>query len=195
MRRSSILITTWVLIGAAGLAWAQKGKTPGSTRAVPAPTGRGPVPLTRTFKSTTVTPDGVSFAATNPDTDSPVPGNPTGPSATVAWSVQSFFDGGGSWTLTIAPSSSTFTGCVTVPATAVAVACTSATASGGTAACTSTGTYVALPSTGTLTVAQGTYPVALFNTFNYTVLLNYQLTDSWEYVANTCPLTVTYTVN
>jgi hypothetical protein len=30
---------------------------------------------------------------------------------------------------------------------------------------------------------------------NYTVVLSYQLADSWRYIANTCPLTVTYTVN
>jgi hypothetical protein len=29
----------------------------------------------------------------------------------------------------------------------------------------------------------------------FTIVLNYQLTDSWEFIANTCPLTVTYTVN
>jgi hypothetical protein len=83
-----------------------------------------------------------------------------------------------------------------VPATAVAVACTSATGTAGTANCTSSGTYVALPSSGSLQVASGTYPGSLFGTnTNYTVVLNYRFTDSWKYVAGSCPLTVTYTVN
>jgi hypothetical protein len=30
---------------------------------------------------------------------------------------------------------------------------------------------------------------------NYTVVLSYQLADSWRYIANTCPLNVTYSVN
>jgi hypothetical protein len=35
-----------------------------------------------------------------------------------------------------------------------------------------------------------------FGSSNYTVVLNYELTDSWEYIANTsCPLIITYTVN
>jgi hypothetical protein len=29
----------------------------------------------------------------------------------------------------------------------------------------------------------------------FSVVLNYQFTDSWQYIANTCPLTITYTVN
>jgi hypothetical protein len=34
------------------------------------------------------------------------------------------------------------------------------------------------------------------NSHTYTVVLNYQFTDSWGYIANTsCPLTITYTVN
>jgi hypothetical protein len=34
-----------------------------------------------------------------------------------------------------------------------------------------------------------------FLSSSYTVVLNYQFTDSWEYIANTCPLIITYTVN
>jgi hypothetical protein len=33
------------------------------------------------------------------------------------------------------------------------------------------------------------------NSHTYSVVLNYQFTDSWKYIANTCPLTITYTVN
>jgi hypothetical protein len=43
-------------------------------------------------------------------------------------------------------------------------------------------------------VASGNEGSAGAHTF--TVVLNYQLTDSWSYIANTsCPLTITYTVN
>jgi hypothetical protein len=29
---------------------------------------------------------------------------------------------------------------------------------------------------------------------NFTVVLSYELIDSWRYIANTCPLNVSYTV-
>jgi hypothetical protein len=43
-------------------------------------------------------------------------------------------------------------------------------------------------------------PVASGNEGNtgmhtYNVVLTYQLKDSWRYIANTCPLDLTYTVN
>ena len=55
-------------------------------------------------------------------------------------------------------------------------------------------------SAGTLPNTLPGLPVASGNTgnassHNYTVVLSYQLADSWRYIANTCPLTVTYTVN
>jgi hypothetical protein len=34
-----------------------------------------------------------------------------------------------------------------------------------------------------------------FGPSSYTVVLNYQFADSWEYIANTCPLIITYAVN
>jgi hypothetical protein len=30
---------------------------------------------------------------------------------------------------------------------------------------------------------------------NFMVTLQFQLLDSWKYIPNTCPLTITYTVN
>jgi hypothetical protein len=33
------------------------------------------------------------------------------------------------------------------------------------------------------------------NTNNFTAVLTYQLADSWKFIANTCPLTITYTVS
>jgi hypothetical protein len=44
-----------------------------------------------------------------------------------------------------------------------------------------------------LTVASGNEGNA--SSHSYTVVLSYELADSWRYIANTCPLTVIYTVN
>jgi hypothetical protein len=82
-----------------------------------------------------------------------------------------------------------------VPATAVGATCSSASVSGSaaTANCQSGGPFT-LPSTAPgQQVASGNEGNS--NSHTYTVVLNYQIADSWEYIANTCPLTITYTVN
>jgi hypothetical protein len=83
-----------------------------------------------------------------------------------------------------------------VPASAVGVSCSSASHTGTrpTATCQSGGPFT-LPSTAPgQQVASGNEGSA--GSHNFTVVLNYQITDSWKYIANTsCPLTITYTVN
>jgi hypothetical protein len=85
-----------------------------------------------------------------------------------------------------------------VPASAVAVSCSSASATGlgATASCQSGGPFP-LPTTAPgQQVASGHEGASFFTPSNFTVVLNYQLTDSWEFIANkSCPLTITYTVN
>jgi hypothetical protein len=136
----------------------------------------------------TVTPATISFAANNPG--SSVAGNN---SATIKWPIT----GGTSktWTLSVYADTSTFSGCATVPASAVSVKCTSATVNSGTsnsASCSAT-SFTALSTTSPgLQVASGSEGTA---SSSYTVVLNYEIADSWEYIANTCPLTITYTVN
>jgi hypothetical protein len=83
-----------------------------------------------------------------------------------------------------------------VLASAVGVSCSSASHSGTapTAACVTGGPFT-LPTTAPgVEVASGNEGNS--NSHTFTVVLNYQFTDSWEYIANTsCPLTITYTVN
>jgi hypothetical protein len=63
---------------------------------------------------------------------------------------------------------------------------------GASASCNSS-SFVTLPSTAPgLQVANGSEGIG---PSSYTVVLNYQFADSWEYIANTCPLIITYTVN
>jgi hypothetical protein len=77
----------------------------------------------------------------------------------------------------------------------VSVKCVSASVDGGgqvSAACT-TGGFTTLPrALPGLRVASGNEGNA--SSHNYTVVLGYELADSWRYIPNTCPLNVTYTV-
>ena len=92
--------------------------------------------------------------------------------------------------------SSTFTECITVPVSAINVKCVSASASGGgptSAGCNISMATTALPNTlPGLSLASGNEGNS--SSHAYTVVLSYQLTDSWRYIANTCPLNVSYTV-
>jgi hypothetical protein len=189
MRKFIILAIAATLLFSAGLVGAQKA----AGRQVRS--GRGgqsrdasAQPLA-TAGSLTATPSTITFAANNPG--STVAGNS---SATVKWPVTGGFLG--TWTLSVYANSSSFAGCATVPASAVSVQCNSATANSGflsSASCSSS-SFVTLPSTAPgLQVASGSEG---FGSSSYTVVLNYELTDSWEYIANTsCPLIITYTVN
>ncbi|HUQ94019.1 MAG TPA: hypothetical protein VM120_20230 [Bryobacteraceae bacterium] len=139
-----------------------------------------------TINSLMATPGTISFPATNPNAGV-VSGSS---SATISWTVQ---NGSPlqSWTISVQASASTFTGCSTVPVSAVSVACASASVGGGggTGSCGGAMTL----STVAQQVAAG---VEGDGTQSYLVLINYTLAESWRYVANSsCTLTLTYTVN
>ena len=130
------------------------------------------------------TPSTISFAANMPG--SAVSGSAA---ATVSWKIS---NGSTSrnWTLKVAANSTNFTAgtgtdCTLVPASAITVTCFSI--SGGSGSCQS---GFSLSTTGT-TVASGT---EASGTSNLSVTVNYTFSDSWKYVPNTCPLTITYTV-
>ncbi len=132
------------------------------------------------------TPATISFSATDPDLGSAA-GSAT---STVTWSILNGRDNKQTWTLTAQAGGASFTGCATIPASAVTVTCasTSVTGGGGTGSCSGP---VAL-STSPQQVAGG------LEGNDYTVTLNFRLTDRWRYVAATapsCTLTLTYTVN
>ena len=192
MRKCTLFAATGVFIFVLGLAWAQKPMVsprqptpvfPSASQAVPT-CGFSVVSLLR------ATPSTIPFTANNPG--STIAG---GSVATVAWNITGGKNGQ-TWTLAVGASSSSFSGCATVPESAVSVKCTSASVDGGghaSAGCNVTN-FTRLPNTlPGLPVASGDEGNA--SSHNYTVVLSYQLADSWRYIANTCPLTVTYTVN
>ncbi len=132
-------------------------------------------------------PGTIQFSATNP-----ILGSVSGSSpATVTWSSA----GGNSqntWTLTVQAGSSAFSGCPTVPVSAVTVSCSSAGVSGGggTGACSGSFSL----STSPQTVAGGKEGA---DNQSYQVSILYTLAESWRYIASVsqCNLTLTYTVN
>jgi hypothetical protein len=192
MRKFIMLAIAGVFVLAGGLAWAQKTRlsprrpTPVIRSLSPA---QSPIPMATGVSGMTATPATIQFTANNPG--SAVTGNS---SATVGWSINGGASGN-TWTLSVYANSATFTGCTTVPASAVGVSCSSASHSGTspTATCQSGGPFP-LPTTAPgQQVASGDEGNTFSHTF--TVVLNYQFSDAWKYVANTCPLTITYTVN
>ncbi|MFN0102526.1 MAG: hypothetical protein ACKV2U_10605 [Bryobacteraceae bacterium] len=139
-----------------------------------------------TVNSLTAAPGTISFTAASPES-----GAVSGSSAaTLNWSVLSgsHFQ---TWTVSVQAAASSFTGCATVPVTAVSVACASAAVGGG-AGTGSCGGAFALS-----TVAQQVAGGAEGDGNQaYSVQINYTLAESWRYVANaSCTLTLTYTVN
>ncbi len=134
-----------------------------------------------------VSPATITFNATNPNNAPVVAGSST---ASLSWSTLS---SGGNWTVTVQASSPTFTNCPTVPISAVTVTCASATIGslGGSASCAG-----AFPlSTTAMQVAGGAEGVLALN---YSVTINFTLSDRWKYIAETspaCSLTLTYNAN
>jgi hypothetical protein len=188
MRKSKLFATAGICILAIGMACAQKTAT--NTRQ-PIPVS----PLAAQGGFTDVdhllaTPSSIPFTANDPGGE--IAG---GSIATITWSV-SQGKNGQTWTLSVGTTSSSFNGCTTVPASAISVKCVSASVSSGgqsTAGCNLT-SFTTLPSRlPGLQVASGNEGNSASH--NYTVVLSYQLADSWRYIANTCPLTVSYTVN
>jgi hypothetical protein len=139
-----------------------------------------------TLGSLSASPGTISFQASNPDLGT-VSGSSPG---SLTWMVLS-----GShlqnWTLSLQAGSSTFTGCPTIPVSAIQVSCSSAHVSGGggTGACSGS-----FPLSTTLQQSAG--GLEGDGTNSYSISLNFTLAESWRYIANpSCTITITYTVN
>ena len=191
MRKFIMLATVSALLLTGGLARGQKTRLaprrPNPT--IPLDSSDSPgVPMVTSLSGMSAT-GTIQFNANNPGSAI------AGGSATVKWTISGGASGN-TWTLSVYANSTTFTGCSTVPASAVGVTCSSAshTGTGATSSCQSGGPF-SLPTTAPgQQVASGNEGNSSSHT--YTIVLNYQLTDSWEFIANaSCPLTVTYTVN
>ena len=136
-----------------------------------------------TMSAVSANPGTISFTATDPDL-----GAVSGSSAaTISW-MTSGGSGGNTWSLSVQASGTSFTGCATVPTSAVTATCTGVSGgSGGTC-----GGSVPL-STAAQQVASGNE--ASGNNKAYSVTLSFTLADSWSYIANSsCSLSLTYTV-
>ena len=146
-----------------------------------------PVAAAATVSSLAVSPATISFAATDPDVTPSVAGNSL---ATVTWSLSN--GSNVNWTLSVQAGAGSFTGCSTVPTSAVTVACSSATASKGQAPICSASFPL---STSSQQVAGGK-ELSGPGSATYTIVISYSLADSWKYVASSsCPLNLTYTLN
>jgi len=201
LRKFMLLATAAALLIAAGPAWPQTKPKP----RLPSPVTQsmrnpqGPIlPFAVTIGSVTAMPLSITFAANSPG--SQIAG---GSSATVTWSLTGL--GGGTnnnvWTLKVAANTSNFiagtgSACTSVPTSAVQVSCFSASCPScggqGSAGCQGGGPWTLASTAPGQTVATGKEGN---KNATFTVTLDYKFADSWTYVANTCPLTVTYTVN
>jgi hypothetical protein len=139
-----------------------------------------------TLGAVSATPGTISFQASNPD-GGPVSGSYPG---SLTWMVLS-----GShlqnWTLSVQAGSSTFTGCPTIPISAIHVNCGSASVSGGSGTGACSGSFPL--SAAAQQVAAGAEGDG---TKSYSVSINFTLAESWRYLANSgCTITLTYSVN
>jgi hypothetical protein len=192
MRKRIWIATTGMLLLVAGMAWAQKSTV----------SPHQPSPMLQTASESEfdggfcritqmrATPNTIPFQASNPG--GAVAG---GSVATVNWNIVQGRNGQ-RWTLRAGTVSSSFSGCPNVPASAVSIKCVSASVDGVgqvSAGC-NVSNFTTLPNTlPGLSVASGDMGNA--NSHDYTVVLSYQLSDSWRYIAKSCPLNVTYTVD
>ncbi len=191
MRNCNLLATTSMVLFTVGTACAQK-PTASTHQPIPALPSTSQSNLPGGFTAVSqlrAMPDTIPFAANNP-----VGGIAGGSVATITWNI-SQGNNGRTWTLMVGATSSTFRDCITVPVSAISLKCVSASASSGgqtSAGCNQTN-FVTLPNTlPGLSLASGNEGNS--SSHSYTVVLSYQLTDSWRYIANTCPLNVSYTV-
>jgi len=139
-----------------------------------------------TIGSLMATPSSVNFPATNPNLGVISASSPT----SVNWIVQDV-SLGQAWTLSVQAGAGAFSGCSTVPISAVRVSCASANVSGGfgTGACRGPFTLSTTPQQ----VAGGSQGLGINS---YSVTINYTLDESWRYIPNlSCSLSLTYTVN
>jgi hypothetical protein len=142
---------------------------------------------TGTVNSNVASPGTINFTANLPG--SSIAGSST---ASETWNVINASNND-LWTLKVGAAASSFPGCATVPTSAVTLSCTSLTMNVGTGQSGGTCT------TGTFTLSTTPQQVASGKegpgTNKFTAVLTYNFADSWKYVANTCPLTITYTVS
>jgi len=191
MRKFIMLATVSALLLAGGLARGQKTRLAPRRPAPVIPldsSGSPEVPMVTSLSGMSAT-GTILFKANSPGSAI------AGGSATVKWTISGGASGN-TWTLSVYANSAAFTGCSTVPASAVGVTCSSAshTGTGATSTCQSGGPFSLSTTAPGQQVASGNEGNSSSHT--YTIVLNYQLTDSWEFIANaSCPLTVTYTVN
>ena len=188
MNKWMILTATFLAVSGTGLARAQKQvATPHQPSPIFASTGQSVFPTVSMMR---VTPDTIPFTANNPG--GVIEG---GSQATVTWTIAGG-KSGQTWTLRVGANSPSIIGCTTIPVSAITLRCVSASVNGGgqtSAGCTIPN-FTALPSTlPGLPVASGNEGNA--NAHYYTAVLSYQLTDSWRYIANTCPLNVSYSLD
>jgi hypothetical protein len=139
-----------------------------------------------TLAAVSATPGTISFQATNPELGQVAGSSP----GSLTWSILS-----GShlqnWTLSVQSATSSFTGCPTIPVSAVQVSCgiASASGAGGTGVCS--GSFPL--STTAQQIAGGAEGDG---TGSYSVSMNFTLAESWRYVpSSACTITLTYSVN
>ena len=191
MRRYSLFATTGVFLAVVGMACAQK-PTSSTRQPIPTMSSSGQANLPGGFCAISqlqATPSTIPFVANNPGGTVAA-----GSVATVRWNLING-NNGRTWTLLVGASSSSFIGCTTVPISAVSFKCVSVDADGGgqTSGGCNMNNFTPLPNTlPGIPVASGNEGNASLH--NYTVVLGYQLADSWRYIANTCPVNVSYTV-
>lgn len=197
MRNFNVCVTTSVFLFAVGLACAQT-STASKRQLVPA------LPSASASSSSMQTnlPGGfrqVDQLRAMPSTIPLMANNPGGlvlggSVATITWDISQGTNGR-TWSLMVGTATSSFNGCTTIPASAVSVRCVSASVTGGgqtSAGCNVT-SFTTLPNTlPGLSVGSGNEGNASLH--DYTVVLSYQLADSWRFIANSCPLNLSYTV-
>ncbi len=191
MRKCILFAARGVFMLTAGTAWSQK---PAASKRQPIPAlASVSHPLDSGFSAVSqlrATPNTIPFTANNPG------GTIAGGSvATLTWNI-THGKNGQTWTLMVGASSSSFSGCTTVPESAVSLRCISASVDGGgqsSAGCTVSNFTTLSNTLPGQSVASGNEGNS--SSHNFTVVLSYQLTDSWRFIANTCPLIVSYTVN
>lgn len=186
MRRRYFAGAAGVFIVMVGSVCAQKG-TAGARRLTPVQPRPVPMGLV-TVSQFEAVPSTIPFTANNPGSEVQA-----GALSTLTWNLNQG-QSGHTWILTAHASTPAFSGCATVPASAISVKCVSASVNGGglaTAGCT-VSNFTTLPKSGRLTVASGNEGNS--STQGYTVVLSFELADSWRYIADECPLNVVYTV-
>jgi len=187
MKRLNYITLGLAILLAGGSVRGDGKKTPPRTAAAPSAVVL-PTAAATTVNSFSVSPATVTFNMIDPDA-----GLVTGsPGATVDISIS----GGAAsrrWNLYVQADSSTFTGCTTIPAAAVTVTCNSVTltnagGSPGSGACA--GSFGL--STTSAQVAGGKEGT---KTDNFSIAISFTLADSWQFIPNLCPLTLTYTAD